>query len=100
MLVITLTNGYQLLKINRVGSSIKRTSSNQYKSSSLIQREKGFILFADPDERRITRENEGEYFESEFDRKPLKERLPFAFAFLAAVSTPFIIGLIFLFLNK
>mmetsp|Transcript_31265 Transcript_31265/g.34153 ORF Transcript_31265/g.34153 Transcript_31265/m.34153 type:complete len:108 (+) Transcript_31265:113-436(+) len=41
-----------------------------------------------------------EFFESEFDRKPLKDRLPVAFAVLAGVSLPFVIGLIFLALNK
>ncbi len=42
---------------------------------------------------KITRNSEEEYFESEFDRKPLKERLPFALGFLGAVSLPFIVGM-------
>lgn len=53
-------------------------------------------------ERKITREKdaEGEYFESDFDRRPIKERLPVALGFLGAVSLPFIIGLIYLYSNK
>lgn len=43
---------------------------------------------------------EGQYFESEFDRTPLKERLPLAFGFLAFVSLPFIVGLVYLYSNK
>ena len=53
-------------------------------------------------EKRITRsiDQEGEYFESEFDRQPIKDRLPLAGAVLAGVSLPFIIGLIYLYTNK
>jgi len=45
-------------------------------------------------------DSEGEFFESEFDRTPFKERLPVALGFLAAVSLPFIIGLVYLYTNK
>ena len=41
-----------------------------------------------------------EYFESEMDRKPFTEKLPAAAAFLAAVSLPFLVGLIYLYQNK
>lgn len=36
----------------------------------------------------------------QFDRTPLKDRLPVALGFLGAVSIPFIIGLIYLYTNK
>ncbi len=49
-------------------------------------------LYAEPP--KITRNNEEEYFESEFDRKSVKERLPFALGFLGVVSLPFIVGMI------
>jgi hypothetical protein len=53
-------------------------------------------------EKRITRsiDQEGEFFESEFDRQPIKDRLPLALGVLAGVSLPFIIGLIYLYTNK
>ena len=53
-------------------------------------------------EKRITRsiDQEGEFFESDFDRQPIKDRLPLAGAVLAGVSLPFIIGLIYLYTNK
>ena len=53
-------------------------------------------------ERKITRriDEEGQYFESEFDRQPLSEKLPLAGAVLAGVSLPFLIGLIYLYSNK
>ena len=62
-------------------------------TSGVISQDRSkFVLYnADEDE---------EYFESEFDRKPFKERLPAAAAFLAAVSLPFIIGLVYLYSNK
>ena len=59
-------------------------------------------LFDKPDNsgKKITRSNEVDYFESDFDRTPLKDRLPIALGFLAFVSIPFIIGLIYLYTNK
>jgi hypothetical protein len=53
-------------------------------------------------ERKITREKdaEAEFFESDFDRRPIKDKLPVALGFLGAVSLPFIVGLIYLYTNK
>ncbi|KAJ1430258.1 hypothetical protein B484DRAFT_448966 [Ochromonadaceae sp. CCMP2298] len=51
--------------------------------------------------KKMNRNDEGkEYFESEFDRKPLEDRLPLALGFLGIVSLPFIVGLIYLYTNK
>eukprot|EP01031_Cornospumella_fuschlensis_P027033 gene27033-32666_t len=91
-------------------STLALSPSNRYAFSSSklafvrhgsVARAKGSGLWALGDkERRITRSDEGEYFESEFDRKPLKERLPVALGVLAGVSFPFLIGLIYLYSSK
>lgn len=78
-------------------SAISRVVNANLEKRSFADR-KAFHLFDEPP--RLTRDSEEEFFESEFDRKPLKERLPAAFAFLGAVSLPFIVGLVYLYTSK
>jgi hypothetical protein len=71
-----------------------RTPFNSYSN-----KRRTFKLFAE-EKPKISRDSEGEYFASEFDEKPLGERLPYALGFLAVVSLPFVVGLIYLYSSK
>jgi len=79
----------------RLGShSSKLLIKSQPQSTSFSR------LYSDNEPRKIKRGEDGDFFESEFDRKPLSERLPVALGFLGVVSLPFIVGLIYLYSNK
>mmetsp|Transcript_27546 Transcript_27546/g.37874 ORF Transcript_27546/g.37874 Transcript_27546/m.37874 type:complete len:105 (+) Transcript_27546:32-346(+) len=70
------------------------------KHSLFVSRRQTALQAKNNEERKISRENEGEFFESEFDRAPIKDRLPLALGVLAGVSLPFVIGLIYLYSTK
>lgn len=104
LVVSCLHNGaaYSLSRpVSLIRASTSTSSSVSYRSGVSVDmrtRPEHFKLFAEGP--KITRENEEEYFVSDFDEKPLKERLPYALGFLGAVSLPFIIGLIYLYSSK
>lgn len=66
------------------------TIANRNLDINAVRKVHSTRLHAEPP--KITRNNEDEYFESEFDRKSIKERLPVALGFLGVVSLPFIVG--------
>jgi hypothetical protein len=95
VIVVLLSTAEGFAKQGALGQFVRRTRASTTSQYS-------FTPGPRDGERKITREKdaEGEYFESDFDRRPIKERLPVALGFLGAVSLPFIIGLIYLYSNK
>jgi hypothetical protein len=81
---------------------VRTTLSQKAIQANLIKPFSSFRLWAADPERRITRSAESgkDYFESDFDRTPIKDRLPVALGVLFGVSLPFIVGLIYLYSSK
>ena len=75
-----------------------RSSSSSSSSSSPLNM--GFGA-PDPDQKRMTRENEpDEYFVTNTDKMSDEEKLPIAIMGLVGISLPFILGLIALYAAK
>lgn len=93
-----IVSGFQTNSIVKRSIAVIKPSYTLSKISSSIKHSSIALNAEKP--RKITRDSEEEFFETDFDRKPLNERLPAALGFLAAVSLPFIVGLVYLYSNK
>ena len=82
------------------GSMTRRVAVRSSSSSSSSPLNMGFGA-PDPDQKRMTRDNEpDEYFVTNTDKMSDEEKLPIAIMGLVGISLPFILGLIALYAAK